>query len=79
MYKRQAEPSVAPHSLQLEVLETSFMHDIHQVSGVMRRCTELGVRFALDDFGTGYSSLTYLRRLPAELLKICLLYTSRCV
>jgi EAL domain-containing protein (putative c-di-GMP-specific phosphodiesterase class I) len=28
------------------------------------------VGFALDDFGTGYSSLTYLKRLPAELLKI---------
>jgi EAL domain-containing protein (putative c-di-GMP-specific phosphodiesterase class I) len=26
--------------------------------------------FALDDFGTGYSSLTYLRRLPADLIKI---------
>jgi EAL domain-containing protein (putative c-di-GMP-specific phosphodiesterase class I) len=30
----------------------------------------LGVSFALDDFGTGYSSLTYLRRLPANLIKI---------
>jgi EAL domain-containing protein (putative c-di-GMP-specific phosphodiesterase class I) len=28
------------------------------------------VGFALDDFGTGYASLTYLRRLPAGLLKI---------
>lgn len=26
--------------------------------------------FSLDDFGTGYSSLTYLKRLPAGLLKI---------
>jgi EAL domain-containing protein (putative c-di-GMP-specific phosphodiesterase class I) len=26
--------------------------------------------FALDDFGTGYSSLTYLKRLPAQVLKI---------
>ncbi|MGZ5001108.1 MAG: EAL domain-containing protein [Methylomonas sp.] len=26
--------------------------------------------FALTDFGTGYSSLTYLRRLPANMLKI---------
>ena len=36
----------------------------------MHACRAYGVTFALDDFGTGYSSLTYLRRLPAELLKI---------
>ena len=28
------------------------------------------MHFALDDFGTGYSSLTYLKRLPAECIKI---------
>lgn len=36
----------------------------------MSACIALGVNFALDDFGTGYSSLTYLRRLPANLIKI---------
>jgi EAL domain-containing protein (putative c-di-GMP-specific phosphodiesterase class I) len=36
----------------------------------MNACHELGVRFALDDFGTGYSSLTYLKSLPAYLIKI---------
>ena len=36
----------------------------------MNACVALGVKFALDDFGTGYSSLTYLRRLPANLIKI---------
>ena len=36
----------------------------------MNVCHELGVGFALDDFGTGYSSLTYLKRLPAGLIKI---------
>jgi EAL domain-containing protein (putative c-di-GMP-specific phosphodiesterase class I) len=30
----------------------------------------MGVDFAIDDFGTGYSSLTYLKRLPAKVLKI---------
>jgi EAL domain-containing protein (putative c-di-GMP-specific phosphodiesterase class I) len=63
-------PTVAPHSLELEVLETSALEDIQRVSQIMRDCQALGVRFALDDFGTGYSSLTYLKRLPAEMLKI---------
>ena len=36
----------------------------------MNACKALGVHFAIDDFGTGYSSLTYLRRLPASLIKI---------
>jgi diguanylate cyclase (GGDEF)-like protein/PAS domain S-box-containing protein len=56
--------------LELEILETSALSNINQVSATMDDCIELGVRFALDDFGTGYSSLTYLRRLPADLIKI---------
>jgi diguanylate cyclase (GGDEF)-like protein/PAS domain S-box-containing protein len=65
-----AHPEVPPRSLDLEILETSALHDISQVSATMNACHELGVRFALDDFGTGYSSLTYLKRLPAYLIKI---------
>jgi EAL domain-containing protein (putative c-di-GMP-specific phosphodiesterase class I) len=57
-------------SLELEILETTALSDISQVSATMSKCHELGVSFALDDFGTGYSSLTYLRRLPAYLIKI---------
>ncbi|MEW6254038.1 MAG: EAL domain-containing protein, partial [Planctomycetota bacterium] len=30
----------------------------------------LGVRIAIDDFGTGYSSLNYLKRIPANTIKI---------
>lgn len=56
--------------LELEILETSALQDTHQVSATMKACQALGVRFALDDFGTGYSSLTYLKRLPAYLIKI---------
>ena len=63
-------PTVDPARLELEILETSALEDITWVSQVMSTCQALGVRFALDDFGTGYSSLTYLKRLPAELLKI---------
>jgi diguanylate cyclase (GGDEF)-like protein/PAS domain S-box-containing protein len=65
-----AHPDVAADRLELEILETSALEDVKKVGVVMRACGELGIRFALDDFGTGYSSLTYLKRLPAELLKI---------
>jgi len=63
-------PDVAPENLELEILETSALQNIDAVSQVMRVCRDLGVRFSIDDFGTGYSSLTYLKRLPAETLKI---------
>jgi diguanylate cyclase (GGDEF)-like protein/PAS domain S-box-containing protein len=56
--------------LELEVLETSALDDVIRVSNTMNDCIALGVNFSLDDFGTGYSSLTYLRRLPANLIKI---------
>jgi diguanylate cyclase (GGDEF)-like protein/PAS domain S-box-containing protein len=65
-----AQPALASGKLELEVLETSALEDIARVSQAMHRCRALGVRFALDDFGTGYSSLTYLKRLPAEQIKI---------
>ena len=63
-------PDTPPGQLELEVLETAALDDIAYVSALMERCRALGVMFALDDFGTGYSSLTYLKRLPADWLKI---------
>ncbi|MES9941428.1 MAG: bacteriohemerythrin [Candidatus Thiodiazotropha sp. 6PLUC2] len=63
-------PDVEAGDLELEVLETSALEEIEQVSEIIHECRDLGISFALDDFGTGYSSLTYLKRLPARLLKI---------
>ena len=63
-------PALRPGDLELEVLETSALQDMLQVSHVIVDCQALGVSFSVDDFGTGYSSLTYLKRLPARLLKI---------
>jgi len=61
---------VQPARLELEVLETSALADMAQVSQVIEDCAQMGVKFALDDFGTGYSSLTYLKNLRVALLKI---------
>jgi diguanylate cyclase (GGDEF)-like protein/PAS domain S-box-containing protein len=66
----EAHPVVDPRWLELEVLETSALDDVAKVSQVIHDCRQMGVRFALDDFGTGYSTLTYLKKLPAEVLKI---------
>lgn len=63
-------PDVPQGSMEIEILETSALKDIAQVSRVIADCAQLGVAFALDDFGTGYSSLTYLKRLKVTLLKI---------
>jgi len=64
-------PNVAPHHLQLEILESSDLGDINIVSEIIQRCqSNLGVTVALDDFGTGYSSLTHLRSLSATTIKI---------
>ncbi len=37
---------------------------------VLNKLSDLGVSISIDDFGTGYSSLLYLKRLPANELKI---------
>jgi EAL domain-containing protein (putative c-di-GMP-specific phosphodiesterase class I) len=63
-------PQVDPFCLELEILETSALEDISQVSQLIENCALLGVSFALDDFGTGYSSLTYLKRLRVATLKM---------
>ena len=37
---------------------------------ILNRLAELGLGISIDDFGTGYSSLLYLKRFPANELKI---------
>ena len=63
-------PNVKPRQLTLEIVETSALDNLTEIAYLIQDCTDLGVEFAVDDFGTGYSSLTYLRRLPARMLKI---------
>ncbi len=69
-YHLAAHPGVRPFSLEIEVLETSALQDVVKAAQVLNACHAIGVGLALDDFGTGYSSLTYLKRLPASVLKI---------
>ncbi|MBR9882461.1 MAG: EAL domain-containing protein [Oceanospirillales bacterium] len=63
-------PELKPEQLELEILETSALDNMAQVSKIMHECQAIGVMFSLDDFGTGYSSLSYLKHLPVRTLKI---------
>lgn len=61
---------VDPTRLELEVTESTILADPPRARVVLTRLSQLGVRIAIDDFGSGYSSLGYLKRLPADVLKI---------
>ncbi len=56
--------------LTCEITESAAMEDTRATQETFRRLGELGAHLSIDDFGTGYSSLAYLRKLPAEELKI---------
>ena len=65
--ERHALPA---NCLTLEITETTAMSDVEVSLTVLQQLSDMGVDLSIDDFGTGYSSLMYLKRLPANELKI---------
>jgi EAL domain-containing protein (putative c-di-GMP-specific phosphodiesterase class I) len=55
--------------LGLDVTETVYIRTVESDT-TLNELKRLGMRVAIDDFGVGYSSLSYLKRLPADILKI---------
>ncbi len=56
--------------LALDITETVYIGTREGNTAALDRLRKLGVRISIDDFGMGYSSLSYLKRLPADTLKI---------
>lgn len=65
-----ARHDVDPQLLVFELTESAAMDDPDRTMGVFEQLAKIGSAMSIDDFGTGYSSLAYLRKLPAQELKI---------
>lgn len=64
------QTGVKPSALSLDVTETAYIGVLEDNIAALDRLKKIGVRISIDDFGMGYSSLSYLKRLPADTLKI---------
>jgi len=64
------EHQVAPELIKFEITEGAAMENEIQTDRQLHELKKLGVSIALDDFGTGYTSFSYLKKFPADVLKI---------
>jgi diguanylate cyclase len=64
------ESQINPHSLKLEITESTVMGDRDRTLQILHQLKKLEIQFCIDDFGTGYSSIRRLTDFPIDILKI---------
>jgi diguanylate cyclase (GGDEF)-like protein/PAS domain S-box-containing protein len=62
--------TLPPHTLEIELKETTIMEDPDNTLRVLYALKDIGVQIAIDDFGTGYWSLNHLKKLHIDKIKI---------
>lgn len=65
-----ARHGLAPRHLTLELTETAALEGSGEGIDMISRLRDLGVNIAIDDYGTGLSTLDYLKKIPANEIKI---------
>ncbi len=70
MIEEAVQDGVDPGNLTFEITETAAVSNMEHARRFAERLERIGCRLALDDFGTGLSSLSYLKHIPAQVLKI---------
>ena len=65
-----ARHGLAPHHLTLELTETAALAGSGEGLEMIGRLRDLGINIAIDDYGTGLSTLEYLKKIPANEIKI---------
>lgn len=64
------ETGVDPRNLNIEITESVFSDNYHEINEKLDKIKLMGMKIAIDDFGTGYSSLARERELNVNCLKI---------
>jgi EAL domain-containing protein (putative c-di-GMP-specific phosphodiesterase class I)/CHASE2 domain-containing sensor protein len=65
-----ARHGLSPNLLTLELTETAALVDSGKALDMISRLRDLGINIAIDDYGTGQSTLDYLKKIPANEIKI---------
>ena len=65
-----ARHGLPAQNLTLELTETAALGGSGEGLGMINRLRDLGVNIAIDDYGTGLSTLEYLKKIPANEIKI---------
>jgi len=65
-----ARHSLPARFLTLELTETAALADNGESLDMLTRLRELGIGLSIDDYGTGLSTLDYLKKIPANEIKI---------
>ena len=62
--------NVQPNTIELEMTETTVVHNIELAKEAERNVHKLGFTVSMDDFGTGYSSFSMLKNINIDVLKM---------
>jgi diguanylate cyclase len=65
-----ARHKLSPQHLTLELTETAALTGSGEGLDMITRLRDLGINIAIDDYGTGLSTLDYLKKIPANEIKI---------
>ncbi len=68
--------ALSPSQLYLEFTESAIMSNAAAYSHLASRLHQHGFHIEIDDFGSGYSSLNMLKDIPADCLKLDMLFLS---
>ena len=68
--------AVPTELLRLEITESAFSFDTALIISMVKRLQERGFTIEIDDFGSGYSSFNVLKDVPADVLKLDMMFLS---